>query len=355
MALSGTPPFTPNSWNPPRPVPPQPNTLPAVPSLSSGFNPQPPSLSLPLSPTAPAQGMSPVGPIVNGLVPVVRNPGVNGASPASSLPGGSPWNSPVDTFSPAGSMSPMSRPTTPGSPVSGMPNGVASAWSTDGAPLNAQDMGKKVGGIVSNFLEENPVVLEKLNNIDLDEIEQNVGPKVEGWRAQLQQALKKLPESVDKRLIRMLDPGTQEIATEVDQWLRKEPDEATLAELAAKKRAKAREEALGGKTGKPHAAYPADDLLDDEEFFADDLPPKKQTYREKVSNALSDGKDKLVDKAQSSWPLNRNKTDLSALEDEEPVIRPRRKPLPLDDELTDADIEALLGGGPAFKAKGAQK
>jgi hypothetical protein len=191
-----------------------------------------------------------------------------------------------------------------------------------------------------------------LNNVDLDEIEQNVGPKVEGLRAQFQQALKKIPEGVDKRLIRMLDPGTQEIAMEVDQWLRKEPDAATLAELAAKKRAKAREDALGGKPARSRIDPLEDPLVDDpfadEDPFAETLSPKKETYRDKLLNA----KDQLVDKAKSSWPLNRSKSDFSDFE-EEPVIRPRRKPSL--SEMSDAELDALLGGGPTFKANGNHK
>lgn len=347
MAISGTPPFSSPGWTPQSPFPSQNSLLAPAPlpiSLPSAQLPTPSSF-LPPSPL----GLSPVGPAVNGLVPVIRNPAF---TPATGLGGGPLSSSSMDVFSPSLRQTPpsLNSASLPAPAVDSLPSAPATTPSAmPTGPLNAQQMGQKVGGIFSNFLEENPAVLEKLNNVDLDEIEQNVGPKVEGLRAQFQQALKKIPEGVDKRLIRMLDPGTQEIAMEVDQWLRKEPDAATLAELAAKKRAKAREDALGGKPARsridPLEDPMADDPLADEDPFAEALSSKKETYRDKLANA----KDKLVDKAKSSWPLNRSKSDFSDFE-EEPVIRPRRKPSL--SEMSDAELDALLGGGPTFKARG---
>jgi hypothetical protein len=357
MAISGTSPFSSPGWTPQSPFPSQNSLLAPAPlpiSLPAPQLPTPSSI-LPPSPL----GLSPVGPAVNGLVPVIRNPGISGLNSAFTPPNGLSGNplssSPVDVFSP--SQRPTPQPLSPASLPAPSVDSLTSASATTASatptgPLNAQQMGQKVGGIFSNFLEENPAVLEKLNNVDLDEIEQNVGPKVEGLRAQFQQALKKIPEGVDKRLIRMLDPGTQEIAMEVDQWLRKEPDAATLAELAAKKRAKAREDALGGKPARSRIDPLEDPLVDDpfadEDPFAETLSPKKETYRDKLLNA----KDQLVDKAKSSWPLNRSKSDFSDFE-EEPVIRPRRKPSL--SEMSDAELDALLGGGPTFKANGNHK
>lgn len=349
MAISGLPPFPSPVWTPQKSLFPQGSVL-TAPLLSNAFPAIPATLPTPNALlSTPAGGLSPVGPAVNGMVPVMRNaysslPAFPAAS-AGASPGGIPS---MDTFSPSVGQFPVSSSFALPATTAG--SGGANSTATSSAanrPLNSQEMGQKVGGIVSNFLQENPAVLEKLNNVDLDEIEQNVGPKVEGIRAQFQQALKKVPEGIDKRLIRMLDPGTQEIATEVDQWLRKEPEPEVLAELDAKKRAKAREEALKENAGKSRPDPLADDPFAMEDDLAGSLPPKKETYRDKLLNA----KDKLVNKAQSSWPLNRNKSSLSDLEAEEPVTRPRRRPAPADDVLTDAELEALLGG---FKAGGSR-
>lgn len=337
---------------------------------------------------SPASGFSPVGPAVNGMVPVLRSQSFSpaGFAPPPALPtdlsGGlgdtftpsSPSQSfPTSTLAP---QTPASNPfpgsnsslaSVPGAlPATGQAVGAeaaATGLSAPNRPLNAQEMGQKVGSVVTKYMQENPALLDKLNNVNWDELEQDVGPKVEGYRARLQQALKKLPQGVDKRLIRMLDPGSQELATEFDQWLRKEPDPATLAEMARQDRMKAREEALGGKADKAKVDSLNDPLADDpfaqddpyaaEDPFADELPPEK-TKPATLRDKLRDAKNKAVDKAKSSWPLNRNKdnqSDLDALMDEEPVSRPRKRPRPaadpLEGELTDADLDALLGGGPA--------
>ncbi len=269
----------------------------------------------------------------------------------ASLPGGA-----GDTFSPTASQGGPGGVTPPNSPASSRLNGVQ-------RPLNAQEMGQKIVTLVTNYMQENPALLEKLNTVDMDELAQDIGPKVEGIRAQVQQALKKIPKGLDNRLIRMLDPGMQEVANDVDQWLRKEPDPAVMAELKRKQRVKAQEEAMGGS--KPSAASSpsslndpfAEDALGAEDPLAGDplaeeellgAEPPLKTQKTSFKDKIISSKDKLVDKAQSSWPLNRNKpSDLGGLE-EEPVSRPRQRVKPTgsgEGEISDAELEALLGGG----------
>ncbi len=235
-------------------------------------------------------------------------------------------------------------------------------------------MGQKVGTVVANFMQENPALLNKLNQVDMDALAEDIGPKVEKTRAQVQQALKKLPQGLDKRLIRMLDPGTAKLATEFDEWLRKEPDPALLAEMDRAERMKARTEALEGKVGSAKPSPYADDPFAVEDPlgadpFAESLPVGQPTLKDKLMGA----KDKWVEKAQTSWPLNKNKksdlTDLDALLGSERVTsggaskrtqdladllgrpRPASGGAGGGDELTDADLDALLGGGGlSFKA-----
>lgn len=378
MAISGTSPFPSPSLTLPKPFPSAGslNSLSPQPVLPAPINTNWPGLNT----NSPAASFSPVGPAVNGMVPVLRNqptsPG--GFSPPPALPtdlsGGL-----GDTFTPSSpSQSSLASTSAAQTPVANpFPGGNASLATEPGAlpatgqavgaeaaatglpasnrPLNAQEMGQKVGSVVTKYMQENPALLDKMNSVNWDELEQDVGPKVEGYRARLQQALKKLPQGVDKRLIRMLDPGSRELATDFDEWLRKEPDPATLAELARQDRMKAREEALGSKADKTRVDSLNDPLADDpyaaEDPFADELAPEKTepaTFKDKLLGA----KDKVVDKAKSSWPLNRNKqSDQDALMDEEPVSRPSKRPRPATDpfegELTEADLDALLGGGPS--------
>jgi hypothetical protein len=238
--------------------------------------------------------------------------------------------------------------------ASGTP-GLASALSSlsnHSQPLTADAMGQKVGTVVASFMKENPALLEKLNGVDLDALAQDIGPKVEKARAQIQQALKKIPQVVDNRLIRMLDPGTRELATEFDQWLRKEPDPALLAEMAREERLKVRQESA--KTQRPGLASnggaSVDPFAEADPFGDAFLAEKPTTWKDKVLNT----KDQLWRKAQSSWPLNRRQQPGNgglALEDAFTSLRSKPKPFPdLDGGLSEADLDALLGGGLTFKA-----
>lgn len=234
--------------------------------------------------------------------------------------------------------------------------GLASALSslTDNSqPLTADAMGQKVGTVVASFMKENPALLEKLNGVDMDALAQDIGPKVEKARAQIQQAIKKMPQAVDNRLIRMLDPGTRELATEFDQWLRKEPDPALLADMAREERMKARQEAA--KTQRPgltanNGGAAADPFAEADPFGDAFLDEKPANWKDKVKNT----KDQLWQKAQSSWPLNRKQKPNDAglaLEDAFANLRSKPKPpIGLDDGMTEADLDALLGGGLTFKA-----
>lgn len=384
MTMTGISPFPAPSL--PRPV------MPTMPIDGSGnMPPLPAPANLPFPASVAVPGIngssanlpySPVGPAVNGMVPVVRNQSALPPAPLSAFPNGSLGSSPVDSFlSSSPGLQPVSSSASNLAPASATGQGsidaITSALANQDQPLNARQMGQKVGTVVANFMQENPALLDKLNQVDMDALAEDIGPKVEKTRAQVQQALKKLPQGIDKRLIRMLDPGTAKLATEFDQWLRKEPDPALLAEIARDERLKAREEALGGNVGKskadrlndPYADDPfaAEDLLADDPF-AEELPPGKTSLKDK----MLDAKDKLWDKAQSSWPLNRNqKSELADLEAENLMPRPRKRPRlspdPLSDAgttggsggpeqgLTDADLDALLGGGGlSFKSRARQ-
>jgi hypothetical protein len=285
-------------------------------------------------------GYSPVGSPMSNMASVagLQSQPMNGFKPLPSSFQSSPLGATgVDSFSPVLSNSSPGMSVSSAQSVPAYPGaiGPAASLSNESQPLNAQQMGQKVGAVVSNFMQENPVLLDKLNQVDMDALADDIGPKVEKTRIQVQQALKKLPQGIDKRLIRMLDPGTAKLATEFDQWLRKEPDPLLLAEMAKEQRLKEREEALAPKVGKGQA-----DPYSSEDPFADALPGRHSSLKDR----LMDAKDKLVTKAQSSWPLkNRNnKTDLAELlEGHSPAG---------SDALTEADLDALLGGGLSFKA-----
>ncbi len=231
--------------------------------------------------------------------------------------------------------------------------GLASALSslTDNSqPLTADAMGQKVGTVVASFMKENPALLEKLNGVDLDALAQDIGPKVEKARAQIQQALKKMPQAVDNRLIRMLDPGTRELATEFDQWLRKEPDPALLADMAREERLKERQEAAKTQRQRANGGSVADPFAETDPFGDALLAEKPATWKDKLLNT----KDQLWNKVQSSWPLNRRqKPDNGDLALEDAFASMRSKPKPptsLDGALSEAELDALLGGGLTFKA-----
>ncbi|WP_303672935.1 hypothetical protein [Vampirovibrio chlorellavorus] len=274
----------------------------------------------------------------------------SGLPAAMALPGSVGFQ-PTAAFSPASAPSrvnaspfAISAPETPG---------LASAWSnlTDNSqPLTADAMGQKVGTVVASFMKENPALLEKLNGVDLDALAQDIGPKVEKARAQIQQALKKMPQAVDNRLIRMLDPGTRELATEFDQWLRKEPDPALLANMAREERLKARQENAKTQRQGANAGTLADPFAADDPFGDAFLPEKPATWKDKILNT----KDQLWAKMQSSWPLNRRqKPDNGGLPLEEAFASLRNKPKPpisLDGALSEAELDALLGSGLTFKA-----
>lgn len=321
--------------------------LPPLPSIGSFGSPSRPVQAQPSIYTANGNlsmvgGASPMGSPMSSMTPVgLKSQPLNGFSPLP-LPfqPGPLGTLGVDTFSPVLSDT-SGISASPATSIPAYPGaiGPAASLTAENQPLNAQQMGQKVGTVVSNFMQENPALLHKLNQVDMDDLADDIGPKVEKARIQVQQALKKLPQGIDKRLIRMLDPGTAKLATEFDQWLRKEPDPVLLAEILKNKRLKDREEALDGKAGKAKADLYADDS------FADSLPTSQPSLKDKLMNA----KDKLMEKAQSIWPFkNRNKKS-----DDLAELLGRHRPAG-GDALTEADLDALLNGGLFFKANAPQ-
>lgn len=317
--------------------------LPPLPSIGSFGSPSipvqaQPSIYTPSVNPAMVGGASPMGSPMSSMPPVgLKSQPLNGFAPSpSSFHPGPLSTLGMDSFSPVLSSTPgiSVSPTAP-MPVYPGAIGPAASLVAENQPLNAQQMGQKVGNVVSSFMQENPALLRKLNQVDMDALADDIGPKVEKARIQVQQALKKLPQGIDKRLIRMLDPGTAKLATEFDQWLRKEPDPVLLAEILENQRLKDREEALDGKAQKAKADLSADDP------FADSLPVSQPSLKEKLMNA----KDKLMDKAQSIWPFkNRNKKS-----DDLAELLGRHRPAG-GDALTEADLDALLNSGLFFKA-----
>ncbi len=239
----------------------------------------------------------------------------NTAWSTSSLPAGvggySPLSSAVDTF----------KPWTPSNSPSGFsleaPRLTPSPASNLGAPLTpAQETGKQVGDLVTRFLEETPALQDKIQHIDWNAISQeDLKPKVEKYRAVLQQALKHahVPQMVDRKLIRLLDdPKNQHLATEFDAWLRKEPSPEVLASLH---KAKPQRHASASGFEKP---IPGEAFDDGEDFLADE-PPQSLVgkIRAKAQDGYNTLKDLVLTRTGSLKPQNKTKPDLTTLADDD--------------------------------------
>lgn len=291
-------------------------------------------------------GYTVLGAPVNGMVPVSRSQVPSTSSIQDYYSPSAGLNAPRGGLSnPSGvNAQPANGLTKPSALTNGLPGA--------NQPLNAQQMGQKVGTIVSNFMQENPALLDKLNSIDMDDLAQDIGPKVEGVRAKVQQALKRMPQGIDKRLIRLFDPQSQKLATEFDEWLRKEPDPAMLAELARQEKLEAQQEASeqagpkpASKTNRLADPY-ADDLLENEDPFADTTLETEPKGKPTMKDRLGD----LTNNVKSKLPFNRNKPSKASLDDlgieakTQARSSKRNQPAAEKAELSDADLDALLNG-----------
>ena len=219
--------------------------------------------------------------------------------PQSPLPN-SPWPAPL-TVNGSGGFPPL-RPASGAYNPWAAPNGAAgfstetlrltpSPNSTLGGTLTpAQETGKQVGDLVTRFLEETPALQEKIQHIDWNAISQeDLKPKVEKYRAVFQQALKHahVPQMVDRKLIRLLDdPKNQQLATELDAWLRKDPTPDVLASLHKPKQQRP---STGDGFGKPTL----DEAFDDGEAMQENDPP--QSFIGKQKARVQDGYNRLKD------------------------------------------------------------
>lgn len=322
--------------------PPQPSSMGAFqPSAQSLFNPLSPGKPFPAiqdisSLPAPSARLNtpvrtPFTPIPNSFTsnpfmstrPTTPYPLGSTLAPPSGVMPGTTFNQPVSgAFRQSLPASAMAQPFRPMSQMPSLRPGVGSALGANAGAMAeqlspAEEAGQKVGEMVTTLLEENPALQEKIQNINFDELQQDIGPKVESFRAKVQQAIKPIPRIVDRKVIRLFDtPQAQEMATQFDEWLRKPPDPALLA--AANRPKPSGGSALESDFSDPYADDP---FAEEAESPIKQPPPKK--------SMLANLKSKV-------WPFNKGNK-----ENESPMLeRPARKRRA--SEISDADLDAML-------------
>lgn len=317
-------------------------STPSIAPFTQSF--QPPLSSPPLSPPlsqslqsfnrpsglASVATRTPFSPLTN--LPAANSSalGVSGLSAASSpfntasrLQGPSPFAQPLRPFG-----SPMPALARPGfSPA--VNNLAANAVPSVAEELSpAEETGEKIKKIVVALLEDNPALQEKVQQqveqIDMDAIEENVGPKVEAFRSSVQPGISKVPMPVVRRVINAMcgdDPASKQLATEFVEWLRK-PPEAALAEGTAN-RPGSRTNG-GRRTDDPFAEDP---MGSEEDSFAaeEDLPEAQPPKKSMMDNLKS-----------KVWPFNKE----SDKENIDPA--PKRRSTPQKRRMSDEELDAML-------------
>lgn len=254
--------------------------------------------------------------------------GLNARTPASFAQPYRPLGSSLGGASLA-----TSSPGMPFSPTRPGVGNMAAPAASLAEPLSpAEETGQKVGEMVTTLLEENPALQEKIQNIDLDAMKEDIGPRVETLRSSVQQAIKPVPRWVDRKVIRLFDtPDAQRLATQFDEWLRKPPEvDPALAETAtAANRPKpparpGRESGLDSLSD-PMADDPYADEMDPalEEGPAEETPPPKKSMLGNIKSKV--------------WPFNKDNK-----ENEEPVLERSSTRKRKASQISDADLDAML-------------
>ncbi len=338
MAISGA--LSP----PPLASPIQPSLLSPSPSL---WQPAP-SLSL-NRPTVPLPSRrTPFAPLNN--LPVATNPSALGsslnASVDSPLGRSSLGSTGINTASRLPSPSPFSQPFRPSLGMPGvavsrpgfnpglgkLTANAAGSLAEDLTP--AEETGEKIKKIVVALLEDNPALQEKVQQqveqIDVDAIEENIGPKLESFRSSVQPGISKVPMPIVRRVINAMcgdDPAAKQLATEFVAWLRK-PPEAALAENEAPARPGGRANGGHRVADDPFAEDSMDGAGFEEDPFESEAPSLKEAPPKKTF--IGNLKSKV-------WPFNKEENK----ENIEPEhLAPRKR------KAREADFDSLLDEPP---------
>jgi hypothetical protein len=94
----------------------------------------------------------------------------------------------------------------------------------------AEQTVKRLEQPLVRFLEENPQLREKIDNINMDTLTDNLTNSMGSYRVSIHQAYNKFPRFIDDAIVRQLDPQMQDSARQFFEWIRKPPTAQELAE-----------------------------------------------------------------------------------------------------------------------------
>lgn len=119
------------------------------------------------------------------------------------------------------------------------------------------------------FLDENPDIRQKIDNINLETLTDNITSTTNKYRVSLHNSFKHVPQLVDRTIIKQLDPNLQDNAQQLFAWIRKPPTQQELAAI--------HDASKSGDRPKAQRKRPADENADPFSAISwDNQPSKKQ-------------------------------------------------------------------------------
>ena len=273
------------------------------------------------------------------------------SSPASSL--GSPagtasFPARPQAYSSPYSASPFSTQRPTASPL-GAPAGLNAAAAPQSS---AQQLGSKIGEIASEYLEKNPALTEKLSNVDLDALQEDLEPKLEYAQGEAHEAFKYVPRALDRKLINIPDSReNKEIVRELIKKVRQQPPPSYYQAKQEKERLKAQEEKMN-RLG-------MEDPIGSDPYMDEDLTGASEAEEPKPKQGLIA---RAKERVKSHWPFNRGEkqdkvsdSDLDMLDEPSPTRSSRSsRASGGKEEISDAELEAMLSDilGPSGGGRG---
>lgn len=95
----------------------------------------------------------------------------------------------------------------------------------------AEQTVKRLEKPLVRLLDENPELREKIDNINLDNLAENVTERMGNYRVSIHNAYNRVPKFIDNMVVKQLDPQMQEPARQLFDWIRKSPTRDELNAL----------------------------------------------------------------------------------------------------------------------------